>query len=324
MARGGDELNHPEAVALRTITTQSVVEALLTIFSRVGFPEEVISDRGTQFVSDVMRSLWSMSGVKHYPSTSYHPETNGLCERFNGTLKSMLLAFATQHGRQWEKFLPFLLFAYREVPQESTGFSPFELLYGWRVKGPLQLVRDGWEGRHVEEGQAIVPYVLALREKLRECLAFSQENLAAAQTRQKRWYDRGARATTYEVGQEVLLLVPVRHNKMMAGWTGPHKVVSKASEVNYVIDRTDKPGAHRTYHVNMMKPYHRRTEFTSCIAEADSLFEEEAGIPDLLTESKDESELSAAPYLWNSVKASEQTFSACCPRTMRLSPASLA
>ena len=118
--------------------------------------------------------------------------------------------------------------------------------------------------------------------------------------------------------------MPIRQNKMLAGWTGPHKVVSKASEVNYVIDRTDKPGAHRTYHVNMMKPFHRRTEFTSYIAEADPLYEEEAGIPDLLSESKEVSELSAAPLAVNSARNSEQTYSACYPRTTRRSPASLA
>jgi len=65
------------------------------------------------------------------------PQTDSLVERFNQTLKSMLRKSATQEGKDWDKLLPYLLFAYREVPQTSTGFSPFKLLYGWPVRGPL-------------------------------------------------------------------------------------------------------------------------------------------------------------------------------------------
>ncbi|KAG6930496.1 hypothetical protein G0U57_003644, partial [Chelydra serpentina] len=137
---------YPEAVPLSSIEADTVADALLTIFSRVGFPKEVLTDQGSNFMSALLRCLWEKCGVRHSWASAYHPQSNGLVERFNGTLKMMLKTFMNQHPQDWDKYLPHLLFAYREVPQESTGFSPFELLYGRRVRGPLDLMRDEWEG----------------------------------------------------------------------------------------------------------------------------------------------------------------------------------
>ena len=69
-------------------------------------------------------------------------QTDGLVEWFNQTLKSMLQKCATKEEKDWDKLLPYFLFAYREVPQASTGFSPFELLYGWPVQGPLDILSN--------------------------------------------------------------------------------------------------------------------------------------------------------------------------------------
>ena len=66
-------------------------------------------------------------------------------ERFNKTLKEMLRKTAVEEGKDWDKLIPYVLFAYREVPQESTGFSPFELLYGREVRGPLDVLKETWE-----------------------------------------------------------------------------------------------------------------------------------------------------------------------------------
>ncbi|XP_069586606.1 uncharacterized protein, partial [Ranitomeya imitator] len=132
---------YPEAVALSSTRADKVADALLAIFSRVGFPREMLTDQGTQFMSRLMEALCKRMQVKHLVSSAYHPQTNGLCERFNGTLKQMLRMLVETQGRDWERYLPHLLFAYREVPQASTGFSPFELLYGRRVRGPLGLVQ---------------------------------------------------------------------------------------------------------------------------------------------------------------------------------------
>ena len=77
---------YPEAVPLEKIDTESIAEALMGIFSRVGFPREILSDNETQFVSQVMREATRLISVKQLFSSPYHPMANGLCEKCNGTL----------------------------------------------------------------------------------------------------------------------------------------------------------------------------------------------------------------------------------------------
>ena len=80
----------PEGVPLRDIDSISVAEALLQIFSRVGIPKEILSDRGTQFTSELMKELHRLLGVKPLFTTPYHPMGNGRCERLQSTFKSCL------------------------------------------------------------------------------------------------------------------------------------------------------------------------------------------------------------------------------------------
>ena len=127
---------YPEAVPLKNIDTETVAEALVDIFSRLGVPEEILSDLGTQFVSECMKEVTRLLSIKQLTTTPYHPMCNGLTEKFNGTTKSMLKRLHSEQPRQWHRYINPLLFAYREVPQESTGFSPFELLYGRVVYQP--------------------------------------------------------------------------------------------------------------------------------------------------------------------------------------------
>lgn len=136
---------YPEAFPLRTITTAKIIPALDQFFSRVGIPDEIITDQGTNFTSRLMKLLHKQLGISPIQTSPYHPQTDGLVERFNQTLKNMLRKFVSDTGKDGDKWLPFLLFAYREVPQASTGFSPFELVYGWSVQGPLDLLRKNWE-----------------------------------------------------------------------------------------------------------------------------------------------------------------------------------
>ena len=90
---------YPEAVPLEKIDTESIAEALMGISSRVGFPREILSDNGTQFVSQVMREVTILISVKQLFSSPYHPMANGLCEKFNGTLKKMLIRMSIEQPK---------------------------------------------------------------------------------------------------------------------------------------------------------------------------------------------------------------------------------
>jgi len=83
---------YPAAIPLTNISTITVAEALVSIFSRVGIPHEILSDQGTQFsfTSNLIKEVGRLLSLKQLTTTPYHPQCNGLVERFNGTLKTML------------------------------------------------------------------------------------------------------------------------------------------------------------------------------------------------------------------------------------------
>jgi len=135
---------YPEAVALKGIITQEVAEALCKIFSRVGIPSQIVSDQGSRFVSVVMKELYRLLSIQRVTSSPYHPQCNGVVERFNGTLKSMLKKLCVERPTDWDRYVEAVLFAYREVKQDTLGFSPLELLYGRTVTGPMAILRELW------------------------------------------------------------------------------------------------------------------------------------------------------------------------------------
>ena len=93
---------YPEAVAVQGISTEQVAEALCTVFSRVGVPREILSDQESQFVSNVMCEVYRLLSIRHTVSSPYHPETNGLVEKFNGTLKAMMKKLCLERPTDWD------------------------------------------------------------------------------------------------------------------------------------------------------------------------------------------------------------------------------
>ena len=104
---------YPEAVPLKRIDAETVAEALVDIHSRLCIPDEVLSDRGAQFISDCMKEACKLLGVLQSTSTPYHPMCNGLVEKFSGTLKKMLGGLCSEHPKQCHRYINALLFAYR-------------------------------------------------------------------------------------------------------------------------------------------------------------------------------------------------------------------
>ena len=114
---------YPEAAVLKRIDAETVAEALLGIWTRIGIPREILTDQGSQFMSGVMGEVDRLLSITHLTTTPYHPQCNGLVEKFNGILKLMLKKLCEGHPRSWDRYVPALLFAYREVAQTSLGFS---------------------------------------------------------------------------------------------------------------------------------------------------------------------------------------------------------
>uniref|UniRef100_A0A9J8D6N2 Gypsy retrotransposon integrase-like protein 1 n=1 Tax=Cyprinus carpio carpio TaxID=630221 RepID=A0A9J8D6N2_CYPCA len=245
---------YPEAVALRNISAKSVADALFRLISRVGIPKEILTDQGTAFMSRTLNELYELLGIKSVRTSVYHPQTDGLVERFNRTLKTMIRKFVQEDAKNWDRWLEPLLFAVREVPQASTGFSPFEHLYGRQPRGVLDVLKETWEdGRSDSKNE--IQYVLDLRAKLHTLGRLSMENLLQAQGRQSRLYNRGTKLREFTPGDKVLVLLPTSSSKLLAKWQGPFEVTQRLGDLNYEVIRTDRGNSRQIYHLNLLKKW---------------------------------------------------------------------
>lgn len=246
----------PEAVPLRNIKTRPVVEALLQFFSRFGLPREVQSDRGTNFTSGVFQQAMVELGIEQVLSSAYHPQSQGAIERYHQTLKAMIRAYCVQFPGDWDCAIPFLLFAIRDSVNVSTGFTPFELVYGHEVRGPLKMVKEQFLGAGGEDD--LLQYVSCFKERLTAACEVARENLGVAQARMKEQYDRKAVCRSFKVGEKVLVLKPMRGGGLGAAFVGPYTVAKKVGDRNYVLNTPDGRRKTRLCHINLLKPYHGR------------------------------------------------------------------
>ncbi|XP_078496945.1 uncharacterized protein LOC144753011 [Lissotriton helveticus] len=274
---------YPEAIPLRTVTAPVVARALMGIFTRVGFPKEVVSDRGTNFMSAYMRAMWKECGVTYRFTTPYHPQSNGLVERFNKTLKGMIRSLPESLQRKWDVLLPCLLFSYREAPQKGVGFSPFELLYGHPVRGPLSLVKDGWEKSPTKPPQDVVSYMLAFRSQMAKLWKQASDNLEASQAVMKEWYDHNAHPVDLEPGQKVWVMEPGELSALQDRWTGPFEVLEKKGKATYLVDLKTPRQPLRVLHANRLKPHHERPEVILMMVTDGGEEAESEPLPDLFS-----------------------------------------
>ena len=246
-----------EAIPLKNCDTITISEALCTIFARFGFPREILSDNGPAFTSNVMDQVMCTLGIKHTFSTPYHPQTNGLCERVNATIKANLRKAAFGSIENWDRLLPITLFNIRSSPQETTKYTPFELLYGFTPQTLHSLIKDSWLGGDNEFDKPLEQYVMDLRARILKTCAEADNATLFQQNKSKERYDKSSNMRSLKVGDQVLLLLSKFNGKMEKQWQGPHDVIEVVSPVNYKINVN---GKQRTFHINMLQKYCTRPE----------------------------------------------------------------
>ena len=193
-----------------------------------GVPEAVLTDRGTNLLSHLMLDICSKLGITKMNTTAYHPECDGMVERFNRTLKSMLRKHADKFGTQWDKYLPGLLWAYRNTPHESTGEKPSFLLFGVDCRTPTESALLSPNSLNPTE---VSDYREELMLSLSSARTLAASQIQKAQSKYKKCYDKKTKLSTFKVGQWVLVRFPHeetgRMRKLSRPWHGPFRVVSR-------------------------------------------------------------------------------------------------
>ncbi len=167
------------------------------VIPRHGVPADLLSDRGPNFLSQLMQEVCRLMGIHKVNTTAYHPQTDGLVERFNRTLLDMLAKSVEKNGRDWDARLPYVMFAYRASLQESTQESLFFLLYGRDPRLPMEAALSSPLQRSYVE---IDDYKFEVVMGLTDAWKMARDNVEKAQRRQKKCYDRRAKILRTEWG----------------------------------------------------------------------------------------------------------------------------
>ena len=157
---------YAQAFPSKTQTALTTAKLLWNNFIlHYGFPEKIISDQGRNFESELIGHLCQLAGVQKLRTSPYHPQTNGQCERFNGTLLNMLGTLTPEQKKDWKSHVPALVHAYNCTRNTATGFSPYFLLFGREPRLPVDvefgLQRGGQKGSPGESN-----YISQLKKRL--------------------------------------------------------------------------------------------------------------------------------------------------------------
>ncbi len=215
----------PELAFASSATTEDVVKFLSTVFSHHGNPECIVTDNGTQFTSAVFAEFLKQRDIKHVRTSVYYPASNGVVERFNCALKGCIQT-AIQHAQPWNRAVTEWLQVYRATPHATTGISPYELLYGRKMRTKLNIL------------------------PLHSDLAAVCANVKKKQDKMKQYTDRkcSARTPLFDVGGRVRIRLPREISKGHPRFSAPVRVEKRVGPNTFLLSDGKKwNAAHLAY-----------------------------------------------------------------------------
>jgi hypothetical protein len=214
------------------------------VFTHFGLPTKVISDRDPRFMSKFMQEACKVTGVKHAPSTAYHPRTDGQSERSNQWLETAIRFITDQKQKNWAPYLPIAQFAHNNWPSDTTRKSPFFLLMGFNP-------RADWV-----HATSPIPRVTLRLEQIKEARIQAREAMIKAQQswvkhRDTPKYKEGdlvwLEGKNLRINQPTAKLATRRH--------GPFKIIQVMSTVNYHLELPMQWSIHPVFHIDLLTPY---------------------------------------------------------------------
>ncbi|GFU75630.1 hypothetical protein TNCV_2863441 [Trichonephila clavipes] len=244
-------------IPLRSLTAKNACDSLLQIFSRTGIPSIIASDQGTNFKSALTQEFTKRIGSSPRFSCPGYPASNGLIERW--VLKDMIHHVIREDPRSWDRQLPFLLFAYREIPNTTTGVSPFRLLYGREARGPLAILKSSWAGEiHLPTNisQSAADYLQEMKINMEKAAESASLTAAQKQKAYGDYFNKRSSVKNFSIGEQVILLISDSSNKIYARWTGPGEIIQHHPPHSYKVklpDGTVTTNSRNPSHSNLSK-----------------------------------------------------------------------
>jgi transposase InsO family protein len=232
-------------------TARALYDNFITVY---GVPTRVLSDQGRNFESKLIKELCTLTGISKSRTTPYHPMTNGSCEKFNQTLLKFLGTLSADKKSKWKDYLPSLVHAYNCTPHETTGFSPYELMFGRKPILPIDV-----EILPSSETATFSKFVEDLQEHVKYSQELAGRKLAHRAIKAKENYDRKVLAAGLQPGDHVLIrkTTSTGREKLADKWIDDvHVVLSQPHpEVPvFKVKPISRPGRVRTLHRNLLLP----------------------------------------------------------------------
>lgn len=248
----------PEAFAVVDHEAETVAKKLMEQWiSRFGVMQYLHTDQGREFESKVFQALCSLLGIKKTRTTPYHPQSDGLVERNNRTIKDMLSKVVNENHDDWDEWIPHVLLAYRTAVQSSTGFTPHKMLFGREARIPIDLMLEAPIDHHsvVQDTPTYVQETKAMLQRVHE---LARTKTGESSKRYKDYYDSTSSDTVYKVGDKVWLHQPSvkkgLSRKLARPWCGPYTIVKKLSDVVFRIQKDGRGRKRTVVHFNRLKP----------------------------------------------------------------------
>ena len=219
-----------EAFPVPDKRSEHVVHLILEeIVPRYSTPLELVSDNGTENVSQIMKETLEALNIKHITTSVHHPQSNAKVERFHRTLHDVLSKCIAENYETWDQYLNQAVAAIRFHENDSTKYSPFYLLYNCDPVLPLDNILKPRRWYLGEE-----PHQVGL-EQMHKSFMTVHNHMRKANKRQVKYADKNAKDVTFQVGDPVYLKRHQRVNKLQGKWIPCYRILEKRSPVTYII-----------------------------------------------------------------------------------------
>ncbi len=226
-----------------------------SIFRSHGLPDEIITDRGTQFTSKFWSALCKSFHVNLKFSSPFHHQSNGQTERVNSVIEQYLRCFSNYKGTDWSKFLDLAEFSYNNAVQDSTKYSPFYLNYGFHPNYSPAIIN-----------KTNVPKAEEYLKNLNEVMKDLKKNLEQSLTTQKKYADNHrSKPPEFKENDKVWLdsslVLHGGNKKMKPRKLGPFRIKEKISDLAYKLELPENIKIHPVVHVSSLEPFYEDEKF---------------------------------------------------------------
>lgn len=226
----------PEVLPIENITAESAASALLTCWiSRFGVPTRITTDQGRQFESELFRILGKTIGFEHHRTTSYHPQSNGMVERFHRQLKAAIMCHSNM---TWVEALPLVLLGIRAAIKEDMKTSPAELVFGEPLRLPGELIS-------IDKSENLNNDPCSYVSRLRQQMQTLRPSPASRHSRQKPFVFKDLSSCSH-----VFLRDDTVRGALKPPYSGPHPVIRRDDKTFTLSLR----GRETTVSIDRVKP----------------------------------------------------------------------